>query len=186
MQTTSNVERNFMALLFHYLIGSELCFRQRSLICLSRMVCWLELEVKKTVVAVGMEGKRADWRDGKGENKGKQCLVHRQEDKGNRENDHPIMVVVEAGKRVASFFRRGIWFPDTLVEVVTEHLGRPPHCLLRNGHLELLSKVRDGSKGLELPWSKVLGKLDASGSSEARWHPVGGARTEAPGFGECQ
>lgn len=78
-------------------------------------------------------------------------MVHRQEDKGNRENDRPIMIVVEAGERVASFFRRGIWFPDMLVEVVTEHLGRLAHHLLRNGHLELLSKVRDGSKGLELP-----------------------------------
>lgn len=46
-----------------------------------------------------------------------------------------------------------------LVDVLTAHLERLVYYLFRNGHWDLMRKVRDGSKGLGLLSSKVMVKL---------------------------
>lgn len=80
------IERNFLVFSSRYLIGSELCFRKRHRRCLCRMVCWLEMEIKEMAWCCGNECKGADCRNSRHRIKVRQCLVHRQEEKGNSEN----------------------------------------------------------------------------------------------------
>lgn len=184
MQTIPEIERSFLVFSSRYLIGSELCFRKRHRRCLCRMVCWLEMQIKEMAWYCGNECKGADCRNCKCRIKVRQCLVHRQEEKGNSENGFATYDGRNRRKS-SNFFRReddSIWFLDILVDGLTEHLEILVYYLFRNGYLELMREVRNGSKGFGLLCGKIMVKL--------RLCPIsprldnlrrGGTQTEPPG-----